>query len=109
VKSIGLRKGSAFQGVVTGQDPVFVSLGGPFNLGGARERIISQHFGVGVKFADRAVSSVLQNVFGHCEGSAFRVGADSERDDSEVTHRDASLVGAGEDIGHDAVEIHWVL
>jgi hypothetical protein len=109
VKSIGLRKRSAFQGVVTGQDPVFIPLGGALSFGRTREGIIGQHFGVGVKFADRTVSSVRQNEFGHCERNAFRVGAEPERDNSEIARRDASLVGAGPHIGHYAVQIQKVV
>jgi hypothetical protein len=109
VKSISLRKGSAFQGVVTGQDPVFIPLGGALSFGRTSKGIIREHLSEGVKFADPSISSVRQKELGHCERNAFRVGAEPERDDSEIARRDGALVGAGAHIGHYAVQIQKVV
>lgn len=109
VKPIGLGQGVFFQSVVTGEDRIFAPVRGPLFFGVAREWIDGECFGIGLESADRSVSSVREDQLGPGQRDLFGLGADPEGDDPALPLGNASLVRAGEDIGHDAVEIHWVL
>jgi hypothetical protein len=109
VKPIGLGQGVFFQSVVTGEDRIFAPVRGPLFFGVAREWIDGECFGIGLESADRSVSSVRQDQLCPGQRDIFGLRADPQGNYSAIALRDTSLVRASADIGHYAVQIHWVL
>jgi hypothetical protein len=106
VKSIRLRKGLFFDGIVPCQDRILAPVRGSFCFGGAREGIVIECFRIALKSADRSVSFVCQDDL--CPGQRDVLGfsADPEGNDAVIAFRDVSLVRTGADVCHYAVKIH---
>jgi hypothetical protein len=109
VESIGLGQGMRFQSVVARQHPVVTSVGGSFFVGRTRERIMSEGLSIGVKFTDGSISPVRQDELSLGESDIFRFGAHPQGNNSEIARRNPSLVRAGQDVSHYAVQIQKVI
>jgi hypothetical protein len=109
VEPIGLGQGMRFQRVITRQHPVFTPVRGSLFVGRTGERIISEGFSIGVKFPDGSISPVCQDELRLGESDIFRLGAHPQGNDSEIARRNTSLVRAGQDGSHYAVQIQKVI
>lgn len=109
VKPICPSQSLFFHCVVTCQDRILTPIRGSLFCAGTRERIIGEYFSIGLESTDRSVSPVRQDQLCPGQRYIFGLSPDPQGNYPPITLRDTSLVRASADIGHYAVQIHWVL